>query len=102
MLDKALKISTTTCRARTQESQYDHNIYYRPLSSLSPLNKEEQKLQFLLIKQILKPIVTRCGTMLGAYLAGLGIASAQVDSIIIGLTVASGVGIDLLARRYVK
>tara|TARA_B110000008_G_scaffold276604_1_gene316198 strand:- start:1916 stop:2038 length:123 start_codon:yes stop_codon:yes gene_type:complete len=40
--------------------------------------------------------------MLGAYLAGLGIASAQVDNIIIGLTVASGVGIDLLARRYVK
>jgi len=40
--------------------------------------------------------------MLGAYLAGLGIATAQVDSIIIGLTVASGVGIDLLSRRYVK
>jgi len=59
-------------------------------------------LQFLLIKQILKPIITRCGTLLGAYLAGLGIASAQVDTIIIGMTVACGVGIDLLSRRYVK
>jgi hypothetical protein len=40
--------------------------------------------------------------MLGAYLAGLGIATASVDSIIIGMTVASGVGIDLLSRRFVK
>jgi len=59
-------------------------------------------LHILLIKQILRPIITRCGTMLGAYLAGMGIATAQVDTIILGLTALSGVGIDLVTRRFIK
>ncbi|MDB4277877.1 hypothetical protein N9895_02435 [Gammaproteobacteria bacterium] len=40
--------------------------------------------------------------MLGAYLAGMGIATAQVDTIILGLTALSGVGIDLITRRFIK
>jgi len=59
-------------------------------------------MQMLLFKQILKPIITRCGTLLGAALTGAGIASGQVDAIILGLTALSGVGIDLVSRRFIK
>jgi len=59
-------------------------------------------LQLLLIKQILKPIITRCGTMLGASLAGAGIAVGTTESIVLGFTALAGVSIDLITRRWIK
>ena len=59
-------------------------------------------MQLLLIKQILKPIITRCGTMLGGSLAGAGIAVGTTESIVLGFTALAGVLVDLITRRFIK
>lgn len=59
-------------------------------------------MKYQLLKQISKPIITRCGTIIGSLLAGAGIATGTVDTIIIGFTALAGVSIDLLTRRFIN
>jgi len=66
------------------------------------LNKEVKILNITLIKAIARPLITRCGTLLGAYLTGMGVATQSVDSIVLGATLGCGILIDLLTRRFIK
>jgi|SaaInl47_10m_RNA_FD_contig_41_198848_length_466_multi_2_in_0_out_0_1 hypothetical protein len=40
--------------------------------------------------------------MLGASLAGAGIAVGTTESIVLGFTALAGVSIDLITRRWIK
>ena len=58
-------------------------------------------MQLLLIQQILKPVITRIGTILGSSLAGAGVAVGDTESIVLGFTALAGVAIDLITRRWI-
>lgn len=55
------------------------------------------------VEEILKPIMTRFGTAIGAFLLTLGATTHEVDTIVAGALAAAGLGLDLvLERRRVR
>lgn len=59
-------------------------------------------MHFILLKSIMKPLITRCSGYLSAFLVGAGIAVGTVDTIVLGFTAFAGISIDLISRRYIK
>ncbi|QCS37299.1 hypothetical protein [Tortoise microvirus 81] len=61
----------------------------------SYLSTESCKMETI-IHEVVAPVARRVGTVLGSYLAGYGVADADISSVIAGFVALAGIGADLL------
>lgn len=77
------------------------NSHPRSWRRSTTLGKGGNRLMQWIIDALIKPLTTRIGTAVGAYLTAAGVASEDIGLIQSALPVAIGVFVDLVIRKRI-